>query len=238
MPRVNVKDKRKHQLMEANIASIARRGLEGTTIAHVSKGAGMSRGIVNFYFTSKEKMMQETLLFMAEEVTALCADTLGAGREKGGDPLDIAEAILRALMSDRLCSNKRMAVWSAFIGLAGTHAASARIIRAMDDTLTGQLKKLWQEAGFDAKASETHARQLQALIRGHWLMSALSENQKRPSAYIEAWVELLRGSPSPAAEAAKDKVVKMKQAATPKSKKPKSGDVLPGQLDFGDLFSN
>jgi hypothetical protein len=140
-------------------------------------------------------------------------------------------------MSDRLCSIKRMAVWSAFIGHAGTHAASARIIRSMDDTLTGQLKKLWQEAGFDNKSSEIHARQLQALIRGHWLMSALGDDQKRPSAFIEAWVELLRGEPAPPApKEAKEKVVKLKQPAG----KPKkgTGDVLPGQLDFGDLFSN
>lgn len=235
MPRINVKDKRKHQLMEANIASIARRGLAETTIAHVSKGAGMSRGIVNFYFTSKEKMMQETLQFMTEEVTASLSEIVKAEREKGTDPLSIAEAILRLLMGDRLCSNKRMAVWSAFIGGAGTHAPFARLIRMMDDALTTQLKKLWQEAGFDIKAADMYARQLQAIVRGHWLMSALSDNEKRPSTYINAWVEILRGSPSAHAQPSKEKVVKLKSAA-PKAKKPHS-DVPPGQLDFGDLFS-
>src|SRR5476651_2364957 len=103
MPRANVKDKRKQQLMEANIASIARRGLADTTIAHVSKGAGMSRGIVNFYFTSKDKMMQETLLFLAEECTFAWQQTLEAEKAKGSDSIAVAEAILRALMSDRLC---------------------------------------------------------------------------------------------------------------------------------------
>jgi TetR/AcrR family transcriptional repressor of bet genes len=237
MPRVNVKDKRKHQLIEANIASIARRGLADTTIAHVSKGAGMSRGIVNFYFTSKEKMMQETLAAMADEVTAACRQTLASGREKGNDPLAIAETILRTMMSDRLCSHKRMAVWAAFIGHAGTHTAFSKDIRAMDDALTAQLKALWQEAGYEAKMAETHARQLQAMIRGHWLMSALGENEKRPSAYSDAWIDLLRGVPSPAAAPA-EKVVKLKPAAPPRPKKSKHTDALPGQLDFGDLFSH
>jgi TetR/AcrR family transcriptional repressor of bet genes len=229
MPRVNVKDKRKHQLMEANIASIAKRGLADTTIAHVSKGAGMSRGIVNFYFTSKEKMMQETLLFMADEVTGAWQETLKAGRGNGTQPLLIAQAILRTLMSDRLCSHKRMAVWAAFIGHAGTHAAFARIIRLMDDALNTQLKKLWQEAGFDTKAAETHARQLQALIRGHWLLSALAEDERRPSAYIDLSMELLTDAPSAHAQ---QKVVRLK----PKPRK-HGADALPGQLDFGDLFS-
>lgn len=234
MPRVNVKDKRKHQLMEANIASIARRGLADTTIAHVSKGAGMSRGIVNFYFTSKEKMMQETLLFMTEEVRAAWEQAIETERAKGSDPITIAEAVLRALMSDRLCSQKRLGVWAAFIGHAGTHPSLARILRQMDEALTLRLKKLWQEAGFDAKAAQTHARQLQALIRGHWLMSALMENEK-PSAFIDAWLDLLRGTPPPATSLAsvKEKVVKLK---TPDKSKKTRGDVLPGQLDF-DLFS-
>lgn len=231
MPRVNVKDKRKQQLIEANIASIARRGLADTTIAHVSKGAGMSRGIVNFYFTSKEKMMQETLLSMANEVTAAWQETLASQRQKGSDSLAAAEAVLRTLMSDRLCSNKRMAVWSAFIGHAGTHAPFSKAIRSMDDTLTAELKKLWQEAGYEGKMAEMHARQLQAIIRGHWLMSALGENEKRPSAYSDVWVDLLRGVPSPVPS---DKVVKLKPAA----KKPKHADIPPGQLDFGDLFSH
>jgi TetR/AcrR family transcriptional repressor of bet genes len=216
--------------MEANIASIARRGLADTTIAHVSKGAGMSRGIVNFYFTSKDKMMQETLLFMAEEVTITWKEAVETKRAQGGDSLDIAEAILRALMSDRLCSGKRMAVWAAFIGHAGTHAPLARIIRAMDDALTSQLKRLWQDADYEPKVAEMHARQLQAIVRGHWLMSALSEEEKRPSYYCDAWVALLRGEPPPEIQE-KDKVVKLKSAASPKAKKQAN------QLDFGDLFS-
>jgi len=195
MPRINVKDKRRQQLIEAGIASIAKRGLTETTIAHVSKGAGMSRGIVNFYFTSKEKMLQDMLQFLADEVKSAWEETLAAERKQESDPLDIAEALLRTLMGDRLCSGRRMAVWAAFIGAAGSHAPFARIVRAMDDALTARLKKLWQEAGYESRAAETHARQLQALIRGHWLMSALSEDEKRPSAYCDAWVELLRGEP-------------------------------------------
>lgn len=228
MPRINVKDKRKQQLIEANIASIAKRGLEGTTIAHVSKGAGMSRGIVNFYFTSKEKMMQETLSFLVDEVTVIWKETIAAGREHGVDSLEIAEGVLRMLMSDRICSAKRMLVWSAFFGYAGTHAAFARIIRTMDDALTAQLKKLWQEAEYEPRAAETHARQLLALIRGHWLMAAMTDNEKKPSGFIDAWVELLRGEPISEKE-------KSKRAAASKARK-HAGDEE-GDPDILDLFA-
>jgi len=235
MPRVNVKDKRKQQLMEANIVSIARRGLEETTIAHVSKGADMSRGIVNFYFTSKEKMMQETLTFLADEYTAAWQEALAAKRKETDEPSILIQAVLQSLLSDRVCSARRMAVWAAFIGHAGTHTAHARIVRSMDEALIRQLKDLWQKAGVESKTAEQRARQMHTLIRGHWLASALDTDTKRPSSYCNSWLELLQGAIAPLV--AKEKVVKLKSSAPAKPKKSTAPDVLPGQLDFGDLFS-
>jgi AcrR family transcriptional regulator len=236
MPRVNVKDKRKQKLMEANIISIARRGLADTTIAHVSKGAGMSRGIVNFYFTSKEKMMQETLTHLAEEYTQTWKEALETKRGQSDEPLALIESLLRVLMDDRFCSLKRMAVWTAFLGHAGTHAGYARIVRAMDETLLRQLKDLWQKAGLDAKAAEQRARQIQALLRGHYFLSSLESDSKRPSFHADAWAQWLCGDAAPAAPTT-DKVTKLKPVlASAKPKRPAAG-ALPGQLDFGDLFS-
>ena len=74
MSRANVKDKRKAQLIAAALESIAKRGLLETTITHISKGAGMSRGIINFYFTSKEMMLRETLKTLIDEYEARLRD--------------------------------------------------------------------------------------------------------------------------------------------------------------------
>jgi len=232
MPRVNVKDKRKQQLMEANIASIARRGLVDTTIAHVSKGADMSRGIVNFYFTSKEKMMQETLAFLAEEYTSHWQNAVALKSKETDSPSALIETIIRSVMGDKLCSAKRMAVWAAFIGHAGSHAGYAKILRSMDETLVKQLKELWQKLGADNKAADLRARQVIAFMRGHHLMSALGVDDKRPSFYNDAWLELLHDGDAASGKEA----VKSRPAHAAKPKKPVSA-VLPGQLDFGDLFS-
>lgn len=225
MPRVNVKDKRKQQLMEANIASIARRGLEGTTIAHVSKGAGMSRGIVNFYFASKEKMMQETIAHLCEEYTQCWQEALSEARKKSNDPLALIEVIVTALMGNRHCTQKRLAVWAAFLGGASTHAGYAKSICSADEMLVRQLKDLWQKAGLEAKMAEQRARQIQAFLRGHYLLCALGLGERRPSAYLAEWLHLLQENGS-----------KLKTASMTKPKKPLSV-ALPGQLDFGDLFA-
>jgi TetR/AcrR family transcriptional repressor of bet genes len=228
MPRVNVKDKRKQQLMEANMTSIAKRGLADTTIAHVSKGASMSRGIVNFYFTSKEKMMLETLTFLAEESTVLWREALAAAKLESDDPLAHISAILQALMGDKLCSNKRLSVWSSFIGHAGTHAGYARIIRSMDDALIKEFKDLGKKSGLAGDEAERRACQAIALIRGHYFLSVLSVTDRKPSAY-QADYSLLWGAsqPEPKTKA---------ESASAKPKKP-AAKPAPRQMDIADLFS-
>ena len=61
------KETRRLQLIDATIDSLAKRGFSDTTMADVADGAGLSRGIVNFHFESKDKLLVATLQHMAEE---------------------------------------------------------------------------------------------------------------------------------------------------------------------------
>lgn len=253
MPKVNVKDKRRQQLIDANMVSIAKRGLVDTTIAHVSDGANMSRGIVNFYFTTKEKMMQDTLAFLMNEQNICWQEALAEASER--EPMARVEAMMRALMSDKLCSVRRLAVLSAFIGHAGTHAGYAKLIRAADDLFIKQVKILLQQAGTEARIAELRARQLSALIRGHHVTAFLNSDWGKPSSFGDFWAEVVSGwgggnalqvprekyvPPEPVqAEAVAQVAAPEPVAVVPasKPKKPHSPHVLPGQLDFGDLFA-
>lgn len=64
------KEVRRLQLIEATIDSLAKRGYADTTMADVADGAGLSRGIVNFHFESKEKLLVATLQHMYDEYSA------------------------------------------------------------------------------------------------------------------------------------------------------------------------
>ena len=65
---------RREQLIEATIESISRYGISGTTMNTVTGFAGLSVGIVNFHFESKENLYQETLRFLGEEHRDLWKD--------------------------------------------------------------------------------------------------------------------------------------------------------------------
>src|SRR5215216_1094708 len=75
------KETRQLQLIEATIDSLAKRGYSETTMADVADGAGLSRGIVNFHFESKEKLLVATLQYMADEYSSHWSSAL----EKAGD---------------------------------------------------------------------------------------------------------------------------------------------------------
>ena len=65
--RAATKALRRQQLIDSTIESIAKRGFSETTMADVADGAGLSRGIVNFHFKSKEMLLVETLHYLAVE---------------------------------------------------------------------------------------------------------------------------------------------------------------------------
>ena len=54
-PRKLSREARRSQLIEATIETLAARGYARTTLTEVAKQAGLSHGLVNFHFETKEK---------------------------------------------------------------------------------------------------------------------------------------------------------------------------------------
>ena len=51
------KEERQAQLIAATMRSIATHGLSDTTVATVSREAGLSQGIINLHFQTKERLL-------------------------------------------------------------------------------------------------------------------------------------------------------------------------------------
>ncbi len=160
-PRKKIKDKRRVQLIEANMESIAVRGLTETTITHISETAGMSRGIINFYFDSKETMMRETLTHLLEEQTLAWQEAL---EKASGSSPEKLQAIVKALFSSRVCARKKLAVWAAFIAHAATHAPYRFAFEQANRQLAEAIHPL-----VDSSQSEALTAQLLGIMRGFWL---------------------------------------------------------------------
>jgi TetR/AcrR family transcriptional repressor of bet genes len=65
--RTESKEKRRLQLIKATIRTIAKRGLSDTTMATVAGDANLSQGIINLHFQSKDRLLVETLRYVADD---------------------------------------------------------------------------------------------------------------------------------------------------------------------------
>ena len=61
------REARRQQLIDATMKCIARKGMSSTTLSDVAKEAGLSQGIVNLHFESKDNLLAETLATLAGE---------------------------------------------------------------------------------------------------------------------------------------------------------------------------
>lgn len=224
MPRINVKDKRKQQLMIATMDSIAKRGLSETTITHISKGAGMSRGIINFYFTSKEQMLRETLAYLIEEYESVwqtATDKVkGGAREK-------LEALVTVHFSKKLCNAKRLNVLAAFWAHAASHAPYREQLEKSDAKLRNVLERYLAEIG-TSKEAASNALRLHSLIRGLWVEAMLGSASNDMLALCNHVLSSVGAKPK---EAKKTPAKLLKMAKQAEKEK------IEGQMDIEDLFA-
>ncbi len=127
--REEAKERRRLELIDATIRSIAKRGFSETTLADVADIAGLSRGIVNFYFKSKDVLFAETLRFLAEEYRQAWQRALA---KAGNDPAQRLRALLMVNFDPRVFSRKKIAVWYAFWGEAKSRPAYLAVCEEKD----------------------------------------------------------------------------------------------------------
>jgi AcrR family transcriptional regulator len=80
------------RIVEAMRSSVARRGISGSTFEHVAREAGVSRGLLHYYFGTKEALLVEVVRRDTEHRIARLDEPLG----KAGS----ADEILQILVAD------------------------------------------------------------------------------------------------------------------------------------------
>src|SRR5690606_35571705 len=163
------KETRRHQLIEATIDSLAKRGYSETTMADVADGAGLSRGIVNFHFESKEKLLVATLQYMADEYAAHWRSAL---QKAGDDPARQLGVLVAAGFDRPICNKRKLAAWCAFWGEAKSRPTYQALCGARDqvyqNVLVDLCGKLKADGGYRFEPVAT-ALALSAMLEGLWL---------------------------------------------------------------------
>lgn len=181
------KETRRQQLIEATIDSLAKRGYSETTMADVADGAGLSRGIVNFHFESKEKLLVATLQYMADEYAAHWRSAL---QKAGDDPASQIGVIVAADFDRSICNKRKLAAWCAFWGEAKSRPTYQALCGARDqayqNVIIGLCRRLKEEGGYSYEPVSC-ALALSAMLEGLWLRLMMgTEEVTRETAYQAA----------------------------------------------------
>jgi TetR/AcrR family transcriptional repressor of bet genes len=136
----------------------------------VAREAGLSQGIINLHFQTKERLLIETLRYLADEYRNACqVATAGAHGS--------AEAGLRAMVEldfqRGICERDKLAVWFAFWGERKFRPTYRRICAARDksydDLARALCAQLCEQGGYTEVDPALVADGLSALTDGLWL---------------------------------------------------------------------
>lgn len=173
------KEVRRKQLIQATMESIAENGLSGTTMATVTRKAGLSMGIANLHFESKDKMLVETLQYVTDEYSNGQMDILTSG--KYTTIAEKIQAILDFDLSPKVLHKSKLAVWVAFWGEAKARPTYQRIRTQADIQSENAFRDLFQgaidEGGYADTDADMLARGYTALVDGLWLDLLVSPKQ-------------------------------------------------------------
>jgi TetR/AcrR family transcriptional repressor of bet genes len=170
MARDALKEARKVQLMEATIDCIAARGFADLTLADVSRAAGLSVGIVNFYFRSKDVLLIETLRHLVAEYIQQTNENI---RNAGTTAAAQVEAMIESDFHRTIANRKKVTVWYAFWGETRWRPEFLKICQELSDLFHKETREIFArliaEGGYSNIDADLVARGFDAMIDGLWL---------------------------------------------------------------------
>jgi AcrR family transcriptional regulator len=170
---------RRQQLIDATIVVLARKGYSALTVADVAKTAGLSVGIINFHFESKEKLLAACLSHLAEEYYRNWQSALATPEATVAEKLQM---VILGDFNDKIFTPDKLAAWIAFWGETQGRPIYTEICSAYDEErakAVGSLcEKIIKDGGYKL-APSTVMRALESLGDGLWLGVAAGNSQAK-----------------------------------------------------------
>ena len=164
------KEERQQQLIQATIRSVARNGLSDTTMATVSSEAGLSQGIINLHFQSKDRLLVETLRYIADGYRVAWEKAVEGA---GPSPAEQLAALVAVDFKQPVCDRNKLAVWFAFWGESKARPTYRKICAQRDMAYRNELvqlcEQLIEEGGYEGLNADSVAAGLSAMTSGLWL---------------------------------------------------------------------
>lgn len=162
---------RRRDLIEAAYQTFLEHGFNGMTMARIGERAGMSHGIVNYYFKSKDELVSAVVrkanfLIMQDTARRLRAAT---------SPRERVSAVIAGNFPDKLFTRDIARAWVSYYAALGQHRDLDRMQRVVDVRLARNLMHALRQI-VDRDRAELVADYIAVLIDGYWLRHTKSHD--------------------------------------------------------------
>ena len=163
---------RKRMLVEATTRSIAKYGYSGITIERICEEGGVSRGLINHHFGSKDELLLQSYKTLCDQWTTYALD----GMKDMADPADALRSCINKNFDDAMFNPQQLRIWLGFWSVIPKSPKLQKLDRALYQLdlkiYHDVLERLAHKNGLNV---DTHAQSvaLMALIAGLWLQAAL-----------------------------------------------------------------
>lgn len=187
--RTSIEKIRRRDLVEAAFQTFLGHGMSGTTVARIGERAGMSHGIVNYYFKSKDQLLSAVIrhafgLIMRQAIDLMRQEKTPRGR---------ISAIIAGNFSKELFNRETAGAWISFYAEAATRPDFEKLqdtfYRRLRSNLLFDLKKLTS-----AENAERIALGISVWIDGLWLRCAMKRSGIDREAAMQAIEEYVDAS--------------------------------------------
>ena len=185
--RTSIEKIRRKDLVEAAYLTFLEHGLGGMTMARIGERAGMSHGIVNYYFKSKDMLLSAVVRkanFLIMQDTAWRLRLAKTSRER-------ISAIIAANFAVEVFTRDIVRAWVSYYAAIGQQPEFERLQNAVDKRLSSNLLHALRSLDAAEKAPEI-ARGTAVLIDGLWLRHAKSNDDIDAAAairHVETYVD-------------------------------------------------
>ena len=186
--RAEQKRQTRRRLIEATMKVIASEGFSGVTMAKVAEKAGLSRGIGNFHFQSKEQLLLETLRTLYKEFDDGWRNAVA---DAGSSPAEQIRGLIRTTLKPPIADYKKVAVWLAYWGEAPSRKNYLKICAAHDREWDAAVEKILKQMVDDefnshGMALAKIAQSLTAMMDGFWVEYLIAGDRYSPDDAVKA----------------------------------------------------
>lgn len=180
------------RIIEAMRRSVARRGAAGSTFDHVSREAGVSRGLLHYYFGTKEQLLVETARRDCELRLEMLEERL-AGAQSADDFIALlAENLTETLRSDAELVTLVFELFTLSRRNAEIAVEYARLMRSTRDQVAGMLAAAQREGVVRLHASPEAVAEILFSLGDGFALRMLTEPERDFSETIAAGIECAR----------------------------------------------